>query len=113
MAGKIFINYRRGDDPGNTGRLFDRLEDAFPRDQLFIDVDSIPPGHDFVRVLEHTVAQCDVLLAPKVQHLGLLNWRAYDEAIKYGYDCTVSKIDQIKRQIADAPVVGASISIDL
>ena len=57
--------------------------------------------------------QCDVLLAPKVQHLGLLNWRAYDEAIKYGYDCTVAKIDQIKRQIADAPAVGASISIDL
>ncbi len=37
MAGKIFINYRRGDDddPGNTGRLFDRLQDAFAREQLF------------------------------------------------------------------------------
>jgi hypothetical protein len=46
--------------------------------------------------------QCDVLLAPNVQHLGLLNWRAYDEAIKYGYDCTVAKIDRIKRHIADA-----------
>src|SRR5262245_40695775 len=63
MAGKIFINYRRGDDPGNTGRLFDRLEEAFPRDQLFIDVDSVPPGRDFERVLEDTIAQCDVLLA--------------------------------------------------
>ena len=29
MAGKIFINYRRGDDPGHTGRLFDRLQDTF------------------------------------------------------------------------------------
>jgi NTE family protein len=56
--------------------------------------------------------QCDVLLAPNVQHLGLLNWRAYDEAIKYGYDCTVAKIDRIKRHIADAAAVG-SISIDL
>jgi len=63
MSGKIFINYRRGDDPGNTGRLFDQLEDVIPRDQLFIDVDSIPPGRDFVRVLEEQVAQCDVLLA--------------------------------------------------
>jgi len=63
MSGKIFINYRRGDDPGNTGRLFDQLEDVFPRDQLFIDVDSIPPGRDFVHVLEEQVAQCDVLLA--------------------------------------------------
>jgi hypothetical protein len=63
MTGKIFINYRRGDDPGNTGRLFDRLEGAFSADQLFMDVDSIPPGRDFVRVLEEQVAQCDVLLA--------------------------------------------------
>src|SRR5882672_9541654 len=63
MSGKIFINYRRGDDPGNTGRLFDRLEEVFPRDKLFMDVDSIPPGRDFVRVLEEQVAQCHVLLA--------------------------------------------------
>src|SRR5882672_472882 len=63
MSGKIFINYRRGDDPGNTGRLFDQLQDVFPRDRLFMDVDSIPPGRDFVRVLDEQVAQCDVLLA--------------------------------------------------
>jgi NTE family protein len=57
--------------------------------------------------------QCDVLLAPNVQHLNLLNWRAYDEAIKYGYDCTAAQIDRIKRHIANAPTAGASISIDL
>jgi hypothetical protein len=63
MASKIFISYRRGDDPGNTGRLFDRLQEAFPREHLFIDVDSIAPGLDFVRLLEEEVAKCDVLLA--------------------------------------------------
>lgn len=63
MAGRIFINYRRGDDPGFTGRLFDRLEQSFPPEQLFIDVDSIGAGEDFVRVLEDQVNQCDVLLA--------------------------------------------------
>jgi hypothetical protein len=63
MAGKIFINYRRGDDPGNTGRLFDRLQEAFQPEQLFMDVDSIAPGLDFVRVLEEQVGQCDALLA--------------------------------------------------
>jgi hypothetical protein len=63
MQGKIFINYRRGDDPGHTGRLFDHLQDAFEPDQLFMDVDSIAPGLDFVRVLEEQVAKCDVLLA--------------------------------------------------
>jgi hypothetical protein len=63
MAGKIFINYRRGDDPGYTGRLFDRLQDAFAPEQLFLDVDNIAPGLDFARVIEERVADCDVMLA--------------------------------------------------
>jgi hypothetical protein len=63
MSGKIFINYRRGDDPGFAGRLFDRLEEAFTSDRIFIDIDSIPPGSDFVRVLEDQVDRCDIFLA--------------------------------------------------
>ena len=63
MPGKIFINYRRGDDPGNSGRLFDHLQKAFQPEQLFMDVDSIAPGLDFVQVLGEQVANCDVLLA--------------------------------------------------
>jgi hypothetical protein len=63
MAGKIFINYRRGDDPGNAGRLFDRLQDSFAPEQLFLDVDNIAPGLDFVRVLNERVAECDIVLA--------------------------------------------------
>ncbi len=63
MAGKIFINYRRGDDAGHTGRLFDRLQDVFPSEQLFLDVDNIAPGLDFVRVLNERVAECDIVLA--------------------------------------------------
>jgi len=63
MSGKIFINYRRGDEPGFTQALLGRLEQAFPADRLFIDVDNIPPGEDFVRMLEAQVAQCDALLA--------------------------------------------------
>jgi hypothetical protein len=63
VSGKIFINYRRGDDPGFAGRLFDRLEEAFTADRIFIDIDNIEPGLDFVRVLEDQVDRCDVLLA--------------------------------------------------
>jgi hypothetical protein len=63
MTGKIFINYRRGDDPGNTGRLFDRLQDEFEPEQLFLDVDNIAPGLDFVGVLNERVGECDILLA--------------------------------------------------
>src|SRR5262245_16391599 len=76
MSGTIFINYRRGDDPGSTGRLFDQLAEVFPREQLFMDVDNIPPGRDFVRMLEEQVAQCDVLLA--IIGKGWLNARDHE-----------------------------------
>ena len=63
MTGNIFINYRREDDPGSTGWLREHLEEAFSSEQLFMDVDSIEPGLDFVRVLEEQVDKCDVVLA--------------------------------------------------
>ena len=64
MTARIFLNYRRGDDPGTVGRLFDRLEQAFARDQIFMDVEGhIKAGDDYVEVLRDQVAQCDVLLA--------------------------------------------------
>jgi uncharacterized protein YecT (DUF1311 family) len=63
MHGKIFISYRRGDDPGSAGRLLDVLKTTFKADQLFIDVDNIEPGLDFVQVIQERVAQSQVLLA--------------------------------------------------
>ena len=51
--------------------------------------------------------QCDVLLVPNVRSVGLMNFRAYDEAIKLGYDCTMGKIDQIKRRIPDKRTTSA------
>ena len=63
MGGTIFISYRRGEDAAAAGRLYDRLERIFESQQLFMDVDNIPPGEDFVSVLKTQVAACDVLLA--------------------------------------------------
>ena len=62
-APKIFISYRRDDSAGHAGRVHDRLERKFGRGLLFMDVDTIPLGRNFVRVLSEKVAQCDVLLA--------------------------------------------------
>jgi TIR domain len=59
----IFINYRRGEDSGVAGRLFDRLEHNFSRNKIFMDVDSIEPGLDFISILKNQVANCDILLA--------------------------------------------------
>jgi TIR domain-containing protein len=68
VPGKIFISYRRRDDPGGAGRLFDALKEAFEPDRLFLDVDSIEPGQDFVDVIEDRVAKSAVLLAVIGQH---------------------------------------------
>lgn len=63
MAGTIFVSYRRDDSPGTAGRLRDRLADVFGPDSLFMDVDNIPAGVDFVGHLNAQVAACDVFLA--------------------------------------------------
>jgi hypothetical protein len=63
-AGKIFISYRRGDDPGFTQALYMRLEDEFEASRLFMNVEGhIKGGDDFVDVLSAQVASCDVFLA--------------------------------------------------
>jgi hypothetical protein len=63
MAGRIFINDRRDDALSAAGRLHDRLAQVFGRDNLFMDIDHIPAGVDFVHHLDAQVAACDVFLA--------------------------------------------------
>jgi hypothetical protein len=64
MASKIFISYRRDDSAGFAGRIHDRLRQELRRDDLlFMDVDAITLGANFVRVLREEVGKCDVLLA--------------------------------------------------
>lgn len=60
---KVFISYRRDDSAGHAGRVHDRLEREFGRDLVFMDVDAIPLGVNFVRVLREEVGKCEVLLA--------------------------------------------------
>src|SRR5262245_16490469 len=62
MADTIFINYRREDSIGTAGRLHDRLAQPFGQKNIFMDVDSIPPGVDFVADLNRQVSACDVVL---------------------------------------------------
>ena len=57
------ISYRRDDSAGYSGRVHDRLQREFGRNLLFMDVDSIPLGTNFVKVLVEGVSKCDVLPA--------------------------------------------------
>jgi hypothetical protein len=62
MAGKIFISYRRDDSRYQARMIYDAFSRGLPRENIFMDVDTIRPGVDFVRVLEGWVQQCEVLL---------------------------------------------------
>jgi formylglycine-generating enzyme required for sulfatase activity len=60
---RIFISYRRDDSGGWAGRLSDRLCQHFGRDNVFMDIDTIEPGLDFVEAIEQAVGSCDALIA--------------------------------------------------
>ena len=59
----IFVSYRRDDSSGHAGRLFDNLAKHFGEDQIFMDIDTIEPGEDFVTVIENAVGSCEILIA--------------------------------------------------
>ncbi len=59
----IFVSYRRDDSSGHAGRLFDRLVTHFGKDRIFMDIDTIEPGEDFITVIENAVGSCDILIA--------------------------------------------------
>jgi hypothetical protein len=64
---KVFLSYRRDDlhgvAQGIVGRIYDRLEDHYGNGNVFMDIDNIPPGVNFVEYLDSWVGQADVVLA--------------------------------------------------
>ena len=72
MAAKVFISYRRADSAGYSGRVMDRLDRELGRDLVFMDVDAIPLGTNFSKVLHQEVAKCGVLLAGSVAYIEAL-----------------------------------------
>jgi nucleotide-binding universal stress UspA family protein len=63
MVPRIFISYRREDSEGHTGRLYDALAGRFGAEHVFMDIDTVPLGVDFTRVIAEAVGACDVLIA--------------------------------------------------
>ena len=57
---RVFLSYRRADTQHVAGRAGDRLSEMF---ELFMDIDTIPPGVDFTDYVRRAVGSCDVLLA--------------------------------------------------
>src|SRR4030095_295099 len=59
----IFLSYRREDSAAHAGRLYDRLSAHFGKANVFMDIDTIDLGEDFVEAITKTVGACDVLIA--------------------------------------------------
>lgn len=62
MKTSIFISYRRADSLGSAGRIYDRLLEHFEEENIFMDVEIIEPGADFVKEIENAVRSCDIAL---------------------------------------------------
>jgi hypothetical protein len=63
MGKKVVISYRRDDSRYQAGRVRGGFVKVLPAADVFMDIDSIKPGEDFVEILERWVDSCDVLLA--------------------------------------------------
>lgn len=59
---KIFISYRRADSAGHVGRLYDRLTDHFGAAAVFMDINVIEPGVNFVKVVDAAIRQCHAVI---------------------------------------------------
>ena len=62
MPPRIFVSYRRDDAAGEAGRLADHLIRRFGTGQVFLDIDTIDPGTDFVRVLQSALRETSAVL---------------------------------------------------
>lgn len=62
-ANKIFVSYRRQDASGEAGRLVDHLEEVFGDESVFLDVETLEAGLDFVQAIDQALNSCKVLIA--------------------------------------------------
>lgn len=62
-SGRIFLNYRRKDEPGYVQALYLALEREFGFNDVFMDIqDAILPGERFSQALRAGVAGCKIVL---------------------------------------------------
>lgn len=60
---RLFVSYRRDDAANDAGRLAEHLRAHFGVHNVFIDVDTIEYGEDFVEKIQREVGSSDILLA--------------------------------------------------
>jgi hypothetical protein len=61
--GGVFISYRRNEAAAYAGRLYDRLAVRFGRERVFLDMENIGRGADFVEAITDAAESCAVMVA--------------------------------------------------
>src|SRR5262245_515789 len=115
MTRKVFVNYRRDETAGIAGRLYDRLSREFDERNVFMDVDSIEPGLDFVKQLDEQVASCGILLAVIGPHwIGAADASGQRRLLKPNDYVRIEIAAALKRDIPVVPVLldGARMPLD-
>jgi hypothetical protein len=59
---RIFLSYRRDDSSGYAVHLYEDLAERFGAENVFMDIDSLAPGVDFVDAIQETLERCDTVL---------------------------------------------------
>ena len=63
MSGGIYISYRPEDASSLAGRLYERLLGYFPQNTIFMDLDRVAHGEEFVRTIEEAIESSAILIA--------------------------------------------------
>ncbi len=102
MPGKIFVNYRRDDVPGDARGVRDGLATKFGKSSIFMDVDNLLVGQRFDLELAKALDDCDMLLAVMgPRWLDLLKTRVASGERDYVRE---EIAEALKRRIAVVPV---------
>ena len=91
---RVFICYRRDDSAPYAGRLYDQLIARFGAQHVFMDVDTVAPGEDFIEAIHRTMASIDaliVVIGPR--------WMGRD---KKGRSRLLADDDLVRREISTA-----------
>jgi hypothetical protein len=60
---RVYVSHRRGRGNALASRICDRLRWEFGQDEVFIDIDSIPPGASFIDHVRKAIGHCEVMIA--------------------------------------------------
>jgi hypothetical protein len=64
----FFLSYRRADTAAHAGRLYDGLAKHFGSEQVFMDLDAIGPGKNFVERIGEAFGSADALIVVIGRH---------------------------------------------